>query len=71
MTIRTRPATIFIAEDGTEYTTRKDAAEHSFRLAVRKWCAANCYFGMSEDEIAQAMIEDKVRLAAIFREFMI
>lgn len=71
MTIRTRPATIFIAEDGTEYTTRKEAVEHSFRLAIRKWCAATMSFGMTEDEIASAMIEDKVRLAAIFREFML
>lgn len=71
MTIRTRPATIFIAEDGTEYTTRKEAAEHSFRLAIRQFCAANCYFGMSEDEVASMMIDNKVRLADIFKEFML
>lgn len=69
--IREKKATVFVTEDGTEYTSRKEATEHEFRRRIRKWCQANCSFGMSEDEIAAAMIEDKVRLADIFREYMI
>lgn len=68
--IRAEPSTVYVTEDGERHATREAAVEHEFTIALRKWADANCYTGMSREDVVQAMTEDRLRLAAIFKEYV-
>lgn len=69
MTIRETTATVFVTEDGEQHATKQDALDHQFAKDVERWARANCYTGMTAEDVVNAIVEDKVRLAAIFKEY--
>lgn len=70
MTIREAQATVYLTEDGVQHATIEDAREHQFTQAIAKWAEATCYSGMDSDDVVSAVLENRVRLAAIFREYV-
>lgn len=70
MTIQQTTAIVFVTEDGVTHTSREDAIEHQFRTAIDKWSMAACYSGMSREDVVTAIVDDRSRLAAIFKEYM-
>lgn len=70
MTIKTSSRTVFITADGTEYLSKKEAESHEFRLAISRWAETNFYFGMSAEEAAGIMWDNRESLAKIFKEYL-
>lgn len=69
MTIKETTATVFVTEDGVQHATKQDALDHQFAQAIEKWAMRNCYTGMDRADVVLAIVDDKVRLAAIFKEY--
>ena len=70
MTIQQTTSIVFITEDGVHHTTHEDAVEHQFRVHIERWSQASCYSGMSREDVVTAIVDDRARLAAIFKEYV-
>lgn len=70
MTITPVQRTLFRTSDGTEYPTKSEAVHHEFKLAVGRWAEACLYSGMMPHEVADAIVEGREALRAIFEEYL-
>lgn len=69
MSITPKVRTVYMTADGTEYLTKAEAESHEFNVAIRKFCERHMYFGMSTDDAAGIIIEQRADLARIFEDF--
>lgn len=70
MTITPIQRIMFRTSDGTEYPSKPEANAHEFRLACQRWAEANLYSGMMPHEVADAIVDGRKGLQAIFEEYL-
>lgn len=68
--IREQQTKVFVTEDGEVHATLDAAKDHELTCALARWAEATCWTGMARDDVAQAIYEDRHRLAAILKEYV-